>query len=229
MQRRTKKDLELLAGETLLDYFIRHTLTEKDERNIVQVLAHMNGLVFSHTERKRKEIEAFGDYFLSNGLEEYSRDERIKYFGEDDAYILNIYYKLFEEEERKRILEEIRDISLEQRYEAMTLTDAIFRIKEGKIVTLSTLDGPVTFNYNKNNTKNTEILKNELFIYMAYAIKLGKAGIVVRILKKSKALLLGIKIEDKKWRPLPVYEFLEDYEDGLDLSVMYTEITRKYE
>ncbi|SHN00582.1 hypothetical protein SAMN02746066_04339 [Anaerosporobacter mobilis DSM 15930] len=230
MQRRTKKDLELLAGETLLDYFIRHTLTEKDEKNVVQVLAHMNAFVFGQTERKRKEIEDFGDYFLSNGLEESSRDERIKYFGEEDAYILNIYYKLFEEEERKRILEEIEDISLEQRYEAMTLTDTIFsQIKEDITVTLSTLGGPVIFNYYKNDAKNTEMLKNEFFIYMAYAIKLGKAGLVVRIKKKPKDLLFGIKIEDEKWEPLRVYEFLEDYEDGLDLSVMYTEISRKYE
>ncbi len=202
---------------------------EKNERNIVQVLAHMNGFVFSQTERKRKEIEDFGDYFLSNGLEEeYSRDERIKYFGEEDAYILNIYYKLFEEEERKRIQEAIQDISLECRYEAMTLTDEIFHIKENKTVTLSTLDGPIAFNYNQDSKKHTEILKQGFFNYVAYAIKLGKAGIVVRILKKPKSLLLGIKIEDEKWRPLPVYEFLEDYEDGLDLSVMYTEITRKY-
>lgn len=229
MQRRNRKDLELLTGETLLDYFIRHTLTEKDERNIVQVLAHMNGIVFSQTESKRKEIEDFGDYFLSNGLEEYTRDERIKYFGEEDAYILNIYYKLFEEEERRRILEEIEDISLEQRYEAMTLVDEVFRIKDDKTVTLSTLDGLVIFNYYKYDAKNTEMLKNEFFIYMAYAIKLGKAGLVVRIKKKPKDLLLGIKIEDEKWQPLRVYEFLEDYEDGLDLSVMYTEITRKYE
>lgn len=229
MQRRTKKDLELLAGETLLDYFIRHTLTEKTERNVVQVLAHMNGLVFSQTERKRKEIEDFGDYFLSNGLEEYSRDERINYFGEEDAYILNIYYKLFEEQERKRILEEIEDINLQQRYEAMTLVDKVFRIKDDKTVTLSTLDGPVIFNYYKNDAKNTEILKQEFFNYIAYAIKLQSAGIVVRIKKKPKDLLFGIRINNGKWEPLPVYEFIEKYEDGLDLSVMYTEITRKCE
>lgn len=229
MQRRNKKDLELLAGETLLDFFIRHTLTEKSEINIVQMLAHMNAFVFSQTEKKRKEIEDFGDYFLSNGYEESTRDERIKNFGEDDAYILNIYYKLFEEEERKRILEEIRDISLEQRYEAMTLTDEIFRIKENKTVTLSTLDGPVTFNYYKKDTKNTEIFKQEFFIYMAYAIKLQSAGLIIRIRKQPKDLLCGIRIENGRWEPLPVYEFIEKYEDGLDLSVMYTEITRKYE
>ena len=228
MQRRTKKDLELLAGETLLDYFIRHTLTEKDEKNIVQVLAHMNAFVFAQTERKRKEIEDFGDYFLSNGLEESSRDERIKYFGEEDAYILNIYYKLFEEEERKRILEEIEDISLECRYEAMTLTDELFRIKEDKTVTLSTLDGPITFNYNQDSKKHSEVLKQEIFNYVAYAIKLGRAGLVVRIKKKPKPLLFGIRIENGKWEPLPVYEFMEMDKD-IDLSVKYTEITRKYE
>lgn len=124
--------------------------------------------------------------------------------------------------------EAIQDISLECRYEAMTLTDELFRIKEDKTVTLSTLDGPITFNYYKNDMKNTEMLKNEFFSYMAYAM-LGKAGLVVRIKKKPKDLLFGIRIEDGKWEPLPVYEFIEKYEDGLDLSVMYTEITRKYE
>ncbi len=228
MQRRNKIDLELLAGETLLNYFISHTLTEKDGKNIVQVLAHMNGLVFSQTESKRMEIEEFGDYFLSNGLEEYSRDERIKYFGEDDAYILNIYYKLFEEEERKRIQEEIRDISLEHRYEAMTLVDEIFRVKGNKEVTLSTLDGPVRFIYNQDSKKHEEILKQEFFNYVAYAIMLGTAGIVVRIKKKPKPLLFGIRIENGKREPLKIYEFME-MDRELDLSVRYTEISRKYE
>lgn len=227
MQKRTKKDLELMAGETLLVFFIRHTLMENTEKNIVQVLAHMNAFVFSQTERKRKEIEDFGDYFLSNGLEEYSWNERIKVFGEEDAYILNIYYKIFEEEERKRIQEEIKDISLEQRYEAMTLTDEIFRIKENKEVTLSTLNGPIRFTYNEDSKKHIEILKQEFFNYVAYAIMLGTAGIVVRIKKKPKSMLFGIKIENGKWRPLPVYEFME-MDNELDLSVRYTEITRKY-
>lgn len=228
MQRRNKKDLELLAGETLLDFFIRHTQTEKTEKNIVQVLAHMNAFVFSQTESKRKEIEDFGDYFLSNGLEEYSRDERIKFFGEEDAYILNIYYKQFEEEERKRIQEEIRDINFEQRYEAMTLVDEIFCVKGNKTVTLSTLDGPITFNYNQDSKKHTEILKQEIFNYVAYAIMLGTAGIVVRIKKKPKPLLFGIRIENGKWEPLKIYEFME-MDKELDLGVKYTEITRKYE
>jgi len=108
------------------------------------------------------------------------------------------------------------------------LTDEIFRIKEDKTVTLSTLDGPVIFNYYKNDTNNTEILKQEFFNYMAYAM-LGKAGLVVRIKKKPKDLLFGIKIEDEKWEPLPVYEFIEKYEEGLDLRVIYTEISRRYE
>jgi len=228
MQRRNKKDLELLAGETLLDFFIRHTITEKTEKNIVQVLAHMNTFVFSQTERKRKEIEDFGDYFLSNGLEEYSRDERIKFFGEEDAYILNIYYKLFEEEERRRILEEIQDISPVEYIEAKELTDTIFHIKENKIVTLSTLDGPITFNYYKEDMKHIEILKQEFFNYVAYAIMLGTAGIVVRIKKKPKDWLLGIRIENGKWEPLKIFEFME-MDKQLDLSVRYTEITRKYE
>lgn len=228
MQRRNKKDLELLVGETLLDYFIRHTLTEKSEKNIVQVLAHMNAFVFSQTESKRREIEEFGDYFLSNGLEESTRDERIKFFGDEDAYLLNIYYKLFEEEERKRILEEIEDINLQQRYEAMTLVDEVFRIKDDKTVTLSTLDGPVIFNYYKNDAKNTEILKQEFFNYIAYAVKLQSAALVIRIRTKPKDLLCGIRIENGKWEPLRVFEFMEK-DTGLDLSVRYTEITRKDE
>lgn len=67
LQRRTKKDLELLAGETLLDYFIRHTLMEKDERNIVQVLAHMNGLVFSKTDSKRRRLRSLVTIFYLMG------------------------------------------------------------------------------------------------------------------------------------------------------------------
>jgi hypothetical protein len=64
---------------------------------------------------------------------------------------------------------------------------------------------------------------------VAYAIMLGNVGIMVRIKKKPKDWLLAIKIEGGIWRPLPVYGFIEKYEDGLDLSVRYTEITRKYE
>jgi hypothetical protein len=209
----------------LLDFFIRHTLTEKSEKNIVQVLAHMNAFVFSQTENKRKEIEDFGDYFFSNGLEEYSRNERIKYFGEEDAYILNIYYKLFEEE-RKRILEEIKDINPQQFVEAKTLTDEIFKKGENKEVTLCTLDGPVRFTYNKEDIQHKKILKQEFFNYMAHAIMLGNAGIVVRIKKKPKDLLFGIRIENGMWAPLRVFEFMEKDKE-LDLSVRYTEISRK--
>lgn len=227
MQKKTKKDINLEPGETLLEFFIRNTLSDKTEKNMVQVMTHLNSFAFNQTELKRKEIEDFGDYFISNGYEESTRKERIKIFGESDAFILNIYYKLFEEEERKRILEEIKDITANERYEAMTLTDTIFHIKEDKEVTLSTLDGPIRFNYYKENMKHTEILKQEFFNYMAYAIKLQKAGMVVRIKKKPKDWLLGIKIEGGIWRLLPVYEFMEKYEEGLDLSVRYTEITRK--
>jgi hypothetical protein len=227
MQKRTKKDMNLAIGETLLEFFIRNTLSDMTKKNMVQVLTHLNSFAFNQTELKRKEIENFGDYFISNGYEESTRKERIKIFGEDDAYILNIYYKLFEEEERKRILEEIKDITANERYEAMTLTDTIFHIKENKEVTLSTLDEPTRFTYYKENMKHTEILKQEFFNYMAYAIMLGRsAGIVVRIKKKPKDWLLGIRIEGGIWRPLPVYEFMEK-DTELDLSVRYTEITRK--
>ena len=228
MSKRIKKDLNLELGETLLEYFIRNTLTDTTEKNMVQVMAYMNSLAFNFAELKRKEIEDFGDYFISNGYEERTRKERIKIFGEDDAYILNVYYKLAEEEERKRILEEIKDITANERFEAMTLTDTIFHIKENKEVTLSTLDGPIIFTYNKEAKKHTEILKQEFFNYMAYAIMLGTAGLVVRIKKRPKDLLFGIKIEGGSWRPLPVYEFME-MDKELDLSVRYTEITRKYE
>lgn len=228
MQKRTKKDMDLEIGETLLEFFIRNTLSDKTEKNMVQVMTHLNSFAFNQTELKRKEIEDFGDYFISNGYEESTRKERIKIFGEDDAYILNVYYKLFEEEERKRIQEEIRDISLEQRYEAMTLVDEIFHINENKTVTLSTLDGPIKFNYNQDSKKHSEILKQEFFNYVAYAIMLGTAGIVVRIKKKQKDMLFGIRIENGKWEPLRVFEFME-MDKELDLSVRYTEITRKYE
>lgn len=229
MQKRTKKVMNLEIGETLLEYFIRNTQSDQSEKNMVQVMTHLNSFAFNQTEHKRKEIEEFGDYFISNGYEESTRKERIKIFGEDDAYILNIYYKLFEEEERKRILEEIKDATDSDTYEAMTLTDTIFHIKEDKEVTLSTLEGPIRFTYYKKDMHNKEILKQEFFNYMVYAMILGSsAGIVVRIKKKPKDWLLGIKIEGGIWRPLPVYEFMEKYEDGLDLSVRYTEITRKY-
>jgi hypothetical protein len=92
---------------------------------------------------RKKKFKILGDYFISNGFKESTRKERIKIFGKEDAYILNVYFKLFEGEERKRIQEEVRDISPEQRYEAMTLTDEIIQIKENKEVTLSTLDGPI--------------------------------------------------------------------------------------
>lgn len=225
MQKRNMKDLNLRIGETLLEYFVRNT-TDKSEKNIVQVLAHMNSLIFSQTERKRKEIEEFGNYFVSNGLEEYSRDERTKFFGSKDAYILNIYFKLFEEEEEKLILEEIRDISPEQYIEAKELTDTIFRINENIELTLFTLDGPVEFKYYKNNKPHIESLKQELFNYMAHAIMHATSGsVVVKINKNPKPLLFKIEIKDNSWRPLPVYEFMEN-EDELDLSVMYTEISR---
>lgn len=228
MQKRTKKDMNLEIGETLLEFFIRNTLSDKTEKNMVQVMTHLNSFAFNQTELKRKEIEEFGDYFISNGYEESTRKERIKIFGGDDAYILNVYYKLFEEEERKRIQEEIKDISPEQFIEAKSLSDTIFHIKENKEVTLSTLDGPIRFAYYKENMQHTEILKNEFFNYMAYAVMLGTAGIVVRIKKKPKDMLFGIRIENGIWTPLRVYEFME-MDKELDMSERYTEITRKYE
>ena len=224
MQKRNMKDFNLGLGETLLEYFIRNTV-DKSEKNVVQTLAHMNSFTICQTERKRKEIEEFGNYFVSNGLEEYSRDERIKFFGRDDAYILNIYFNLIDEEEQKRILEEIQDISHNQYIEAMTLTDKIFQIKESKEVTLTTLDGPVTFTYHKENMTHKDALKREFFNYIAHAIMYSSADIVVRIMKKPKPLLFGIEVEGGTWRPLPVYEFMEN-EKELDLNVMYTEILR---
>lgn len=131
-----------------------------------------------------------------------------------------------EEDEQKLILEEIRDISPKQYIEAMTLTDEIFRIKENKEVTLSTLDGPVSFTYYKENMHHIDALKREFFNYMAHAIMYSSADIVVRIMKKPKPLLFGIEIEGGTWRPLPVYEFMEN-EKELDLSVMYTEISSR--
>jgi hypothetical protein len=224
MQKRTKKEMDLEIGQTLVEYFIKNTQADKSAKKMAQLLAYINSFVFNQAELKRKEIEEFGDYFFSNGYGEITRDERTHFFGENDAYVLNIYYEICEEEERKRIQEEIEDISPEQRCEAMALTDEIFRIKENKVVTLSTLDGPITFTYNQDSNKHTEILKQEFFNYVAYAIKLGMGGVVVRIKKKPKDWLLGIRISNGKWEPLRAYEFMEKYVNELDLSVQYTEL-----
>ena len=62
---------------------------------------------------------------------------------------------------------------------------------------------------------------------MAYAIKLGSAGIVVRTKKSSgRPELFGISIENGIWKPLRVYEFMEA-SDPLDLDARYTEIVRE--
>lgn len=230
MQKKSKRNMYLEPEETLLEFFLRNTQTDKSEENMIQLISHLNSFIFSKIESKYREILEFGDYFFANGLEMYTSKAREEAFGEIDAFILNTYYKISEKDEAKRILEEIKDISFEERYEAMTLTDEIFNIKENKVVTLSTLDGPIEFTYNQESKKHYEILRQEFFNYIAYyAIKLGgTAGIVVRIKKKQRDELFGVEIAGGTWRPLKVYEFMEAAE-GLDLTVRYTEISRSYE
>jgi hypothetical protein len=229
MQKKTKKILNIEITETLLDFFIRNTEADVSIKNIINVLSVLNSNILLHPGSKRTEIFDFGNYFIANGYESRTRKAREKEYGQE-ALVMNRYYEIAAEIERKEIQEALCELSHSDRYEAMTLTDTVFKIKEENItVTLSIEDGPVEFRYDKSSKQHYDILKNEFFEYMCYAIKLGTAGVVIRIKKKPKDWLLGIKIEGGIWRPLPVYEFIEEYVEGLDLSVRYTELTRKYE
>ncbi len=229
MQYRESNRLHPEVGESLLEFFIKNIVDNKSVKNIIRVLSIINGHILNHVGCSSSEIYDFGNYFIANGYELLTRQERKKSFGGNDALILNRYYEIAAKIEREEILEMIEDISPEESYEALTLTNAIFNINnEAKIITLSTEDGPTEFRYGKKYKSNEiEVLKQEFFNYMAYAIVQGTAGIIVRIKKKPKDLLLGIKINNGKWEPLRVYEFIEEYEEGLDLSVRYTEISRK--
>lgn len=227
MQKKNRSRMNPEVGETLLEFFMRRIEDDKSVANIISTLAIINGCIINHPGSKNNEIFDFGNFFIANGYEDFTRKERQKAFGGNEAFILNKYYEIAEKIERQEILEAIEDLSFAERYEALTLTDKIFKIKGSKIVTLSTEDGPIEFNYEKT-LKSNEIapLKNEFFSYMAYAIKLGNAEIVVRTKKSSgRPEIFGISIEDSVWKPLRVYEFMEA-SDSLDLDARYTEIVR---
>lgn len=227
MQKRNQSRLQI--GETLLEFFTRNVENDKSVTNIISVLSILNGYILNHPGSKSSEIFDFGNYFIANGYEALTRKDRKKAFGEKEALILNLYYEIAEKIERQEILEMIEDLSPKERYEAMTLTNAIFNINENKIVTLSTEDGPIEFHYDKKYKSNEiEALKQELFNYMAYAIILGSAGLIVRIKRKSaRDDIFGITIQDGKWRPLKVYELMESTPGNLDFGVRYTELSMK--
>lgn len=217
------------ANETLVDFFIRNIETNKTTVNLIRVLSIINGYILNHAGSSSLEIYDFGNYFIANGYELLTRQERKEFFGGNDALVLNRYYEITEAIQRQEVLEMIKGMNPKESFDALTLANAVFEIKENKVVTLSSEEGPIEFHYDKKYKSNEiEVLKQEFFNYMSYAIMLGNAGIVVRIKKKPKDLLCGIKIQNGIWRPLPVYEFM-DMDKELDLSVRYTEISRKYD
>lgn len=224
MQNRKTNRLHPEVGESLLEFFIKNIGDDKSVKNIIRVLSIINGYILNHQGSRSTEIFDFGNFFIANGYEEFTRQERKKAFGGKEPLILNKYYEIAGKIERQQIIEMIEDISPEEIYEAMTLTDSIFNIKDDKVILLSIEDGPIEFKYDKSSKQHYEVLKREFLDYMCYAVRLGTAGIVVRIKKKPKDLLLGIRIDGGAWYPLPVYEFIEEYVDELDMSVRYTEL-----
>lgn len=227
MQKRNQNRLQ--TGETVIEFFIRNVENDKSVTNIISVLSIINGYILNHPGSKSSEIFDFGNYFIANGYEALTRKDRKKAFGEKEALILNLYYQIAEKIERQEILEMIEDLSPKERYEAITLTNAVFDINENKVITLSSVDGTTEFTYSKNIKVNErEILKKEFFNYMAYAIMLGNAGLVVRIKRKpARDDIFGITIQDGKWRPLKVYELMESTPGNLDFGVRYTELPIK--
>jgi len=217
------------VDETLLEFFSRNIENDKSVTNIISVLSILNGYILNHPGSKSTEIFDFGNFFIANGYEALTRQKRKNAFGGNEALILNLYYKIAEKIERQEILEMIKDLSPKERYEAMTLTNEIFSINENKVVTLSLEDGDTEFTYGKNiKVSEREILKKELYIYMAYAIMQGTGGLIVRIKRKSaRDDIFGITIRAGKWRPLKVYELMESTPGNLDFGVRYTELSMK--
>ena len=226
MQNRKTNRFHPEVGESILEFFINNIDDDKSVKNILRVLSIINGYVLNHQGTYSTEIFDFGNFFIANGYEEFTRKQRKKAFGGKEPLILNKYFEIAVKIERQEILKTIEDINHEEIFEALTLTDSIFDITDDKVIILSTEDGPTEFKYNKSSLQHYDVLKKEFFDYMCYAIMLGNAGIVVRIKKNTKELLFGIRIVGGVWYPLPVHEFIEDYVDELDMSVQYTEITR---
>lgn len=229
MQKKNPSRLHPEVGETLVDFYMRNIDNDKSLTNIMRALSILNGHILNHPGSRSAEIFDFGNFFIANGFEALTRDERKKAFGGNEAFIINKYYEIAEEIERQEILEIIKELSPEDRNEALSLTNVIFDINENKTVTLSTADGPIEFQYEKKIESNTiEALRQELFNYMAYAIKLKSAGVVVRIKRKSaRDDIFGITIQDGKWRPLRVYELMERTPGNLDFGVRFTELLMK--
>lgn len=228
MQNRKTNRFHPEVGESILEFFINNIDDDKSVKNILRVLSIINGYVLNHQGTYSTEIFDFGNFFIANGLEEFTRQERKKAFEGKEPLILNKYFEIAGKIERQEIIEMIEEISHEEIFEAMTLTDSIFDITDDKVIILSIEDGPIEFKYDKSSKQHYDVLKKEFFDYMCYAIMLGTAGIVVRIKKKPKDLLLGIRIDGGGWHPLPVHEFIENYVDELDMSVRYTELPMRY-
>ena len=224
MQKRKTNRFHPEVGESILEFFINNIDDDKSVKNILRVLSIINGYVLNHQGTYSTEIFDFGNFFIANGYEEFTRQERKKAFGGKEPLILNKYYEIAGKIERQEIIEMIEDISPEKIYEAMTLTDSIFDITDDKVIILFIEDGPIEFKYDKLSKQHYEVLKREFLDYMCYAILLGTAGIVARIKNKPKDLLFGIRIVGGVWYPLPVHEFIEEYVDELDMSVRYTEL-----
>ena len=201
--------------ETILEYFIKHTNEDKSVKNIIRVLSFLNAqlMISGVVSKSAKEIFDFGNYFIANGFEEFTRKERKKSFCGKEAMILNIYYEIAQKLEYCEVLETIKEMTVFEKNEARTLSDTIFNIKENKIVTLSTLEGPIEFKYLENFTeKEEEALKKEFYNYMAYAIKLKTAGIIVRVYKSaSKQEVFGINIINGMWSPLSREKLIERF------------------
>ena len=224
MQNRKTNRFHPEVEKSILEFFINNIDDDKSAKNIIRVLSIINGYILNHQGSRSTEIFDFGNFFIGNGYEEFTRQERKKAFGGKEPLILNKYYEIAGKIERQEIIEMIETIGSEEIYEAMTLTDSIFDITDDKVIILSTEDGPIEFKYDKSSQQHYDVLKREFFDYMCYAILLGTAGIVVRIKNKPKDLLLGIRIDGGAWYPLPVYEFIEECVDELDMSVRYTEL-----
>ena len=81
MQKRNRSRMHPEVGETLLEFFIRRIDDNKSAANIICALAIINGCIINHPESKSAEIFEFGNFFIANGFEDFTKKERKKAFG----------------------------------------------------------------------------------------------------------------------------------------------------